>query len=204
MPTRNSVKAYTPDSFYHLYTRGVNKQAIFRDDVDKILFLSLLKRYLSAEKTRHPKHATYTSYADTVDLLAYCLMDNHIHLLVYLYDDTEAITGLMRRVMTTYSVYFNKKYDRLGPLFQSRYLASPIDSDAYLHHISRYIHRNPKMWSEYTYSSLHYYMSEAHADWVKPSRILELFDNDSQRYFEFVASMDDDDEETIATILAHE
>lgn len=204
MPTKNTRKAYAPDTYYHIYTRGVNKQAIFKDEADKVFFLGLLKRYLSKERSKRTKHAPYASYADCLDLLAYCLMNNHIHLLFYQHDEPRAIAALMRRVLTTYSMYFNRKYSRVGPLFQSRYLASQIDNDAYLHHISRYIHRNPAMWSEYPFSSLRYYMGDVHADWVKPKAILELFDDSPKRYMEFVVSMDEDDEETIPDYLAHE
>lgn len=204
MPTRNVIKQYAPESYYHLYSRGVDKQTIFRDEADKLLFLSLLKRYLSKKQLKRSKHAPYRSFASDIDLLAYCLMDNHIHLLVYQYEHAMAIADFMRRVMTTYSMYFNKKYGRVGPLFQSRYLASRIDSDSYLYHISRYIHRNPKLWSEYKFSSLRYYTGEARADWVKPYAILELFDDDPRKYMDFLASMDEDDEELIADYLAHE
>lgn len=204
MPSKNIMKAYAPDSYYHLYTRGVNKQVVFRDDADKTFFLALLKRYLSKEQARRDKHAPYASYADSLNLLAYCLMDNHLHLLFYQHKEPRAIADLMRRILTTYSMYFNKKYSRVGPLFQSRYLASRINDDAYLHHISRYIHRNPKPWSDYPYSSLRYYMNDAQADWVKPAVILELFDNSPERYLDFVAAMDEDDEEGIPEHLAHE
>ncbi len=204
MPTRNAIKVYAPKSYYHLYTRGVNKQTIFENDDDKLFFLGLLKRYLSKNRPTRVGHTPYASYADTLDLLAYCLMDNHIHLLFYQHDEPRAIAEFMRRVMTTYSMYFNKKHGRVGPLFQSRYLASRIDNDAYLHHISRYIHRNPKHWRKFPHSSLRYYMGKAQADWVKPAPILELFDNNAGRYLKFVADMDADDEENIPEFLAHE
>lgn len=203
MPAHNIVKEYAPDSYYHIYTRGVNKQAIFLEDDDKLFFLSLLKRYLSNEPSKRAKHGAYVSYAGSLELLTYCLMNNHVHLLFYQLDNIRAIADLMRRVLTTYSMYFNKKYDRVGPLFQSRYLASRIDSDAYLHHISRYIHRNPSHWSKYQFSSLRFYTHKAHADWVKPERILDLFENNHKRYLDFVASMDEDDEEVISNQLAH-
>lgn len=203
MPARNIVKEYASDSYYHIYTRGVNKQAIFLEDDDKLFFLSLLKRYLSNEPSKRVKHGAYVSYAGLLELLTYCLMNNHVHLLFYQLENIRAIADLMRRVLTTYSMYFNKKYDRVGPLFQSRYLASRIDSDAYLHHISRYIHRNPSQWSKYQFSSLRFYTHKAHADWVKPERILDLFENNPKRYLEFVASMDEDDEEVISNQLAH-
>ncbi len=203
MPTKNAIKLYTPDSYYHLYNRGVNKQPIFHEDCDKAYLLSLFKRYLSPDIKKRKGHIDYSTYSGQIDLLAYCLMNNHFHLLLYQHADPEAITGLMRRIMTSYSMYFNKKYDRVGPLFQGRYLASRIDSDPYLHHVSRYIHRNPKIWSEYEFSSLRYYTGEAQADWIKPATILELFDNSIEQYLSFLKDMDQDDEETMSEIIAH-
>jgi REP element-mobilizing transposase RayT len=204
MPKKNAIKVYAPDSYYHVYNRGVNKQPIFCGDEDKIFFLSLLKRYLSHDTSKRKGHSPYASYAGLLDLLAYCLMDNHIHLLVYQHGDVGSLSGFMRRIMTSYTLYFNKKYGRVGPLYQGRYLASRIDSDSYLYHISRYIHRNPRVWRSYKYSSLHYYTDDIHANWLLPNAILELFDNDKRRYLEFVASMDEDDEESIVGHLAHE
>lgn len=203
MPTKNIIKISVADSFYHLYSRGVNKQPIFADNDDYEFFLGLLKRYLSPESNKRTNRTPYKSYFTLVDLLAYCLMPNHIHLLIYQHNETDSLPGLMRRIMTSYSMYFNKKYNRTGPLFQSRYLASLIDNDPYLHHISRYIHRNPKLWSEYEFSSLKYYSGEAFADWVKPGAILKLFDSSPKKYLEFVANMDEDDEETIVDFMAH-
>ncbi|HMQ96029.1 MAG TPA: transposase [Candidatus Saccharibacteria bacterium] len=204
MPTRNSRKEYAPDTYYHVYSRGLNKQPIFFDEQDFSVFLGYLKRYLSYEASKRPNRKPVRSFASDIDLLSYCLMRNHVHLLFYQHEDERALSALLQRVFTVYSMYFNKKYTRVGPVFQSRYLASRIDNDPYLHHISRYIHRNPKIWSEYEFSSLRYYTGEAYADWVKPRAILELFDNNPRKYIEFVASMDEDDEETIVDFMAHE
>ena len=204
MPTRNSRKEYAPDTYYHVYSRGVNNQPIFLDEQDHVVFLGYLKRYLSNKPDKRPNRKPVRSLASDIDLLAYCLMQNHIHLLIYQHSDERALPALMQRVLTVYSMYFNKKYNRVGPVFQSRYLASRVDSNTYLHHISRYIHRNPKLWSEYEFSSLKYYTGDAYADWIKPGAILELFDNSPKKYFDFIASMDEDDEETIADFMAHE
>jgi hypothetical protein len=91
----------------------------------------------------------------------------------------------MRSLMTSYSMYFNKKYRRVGPVFQSRYRASRISQDNYLEHISRYIHLNPKGWEQYPYSSLKYYISSSVAEWISPNKILSLFPSQEQ-YEEFV------------------
>lgn len=204
MPTRNSRKEYAPETYYHMYSRGVNKQPIFHDEQDYGVLLGYMRRYLSLDSQKLPNGQAIRSFSNDIDLLSYCLMPNHVHFLFYQHEDERALPALLQRVFTTYSMYFNKKYDRVGPVFQSRYLASRIDNDPYLHHISRYIHRNPKLWSEYEFSSLRYYIGEAHADWVKPQAIMALFDNDPKQYLDFLASMDEEDEELIGDLMAHE
>lgn len=204
MPTRNTRKEYVAQTYYHVYSRGANKQPIFEEEQDYTVFLEYLHRYLSPERQLRPNGQIAHSFANYIDLLCYCLMPNHVHFLFYQYDDERALPALLQRIFTTYSMYFNKKYGRTGPVFQSRYLASRIDSDSYLYHISRYIHRNPSFWSEYEFSSLRYYIGEAQADWVKPQAIMDLFDNDPSRYLKFVSTADEDDEEQIVDSMAHE
>lgn len=190
MPSRNLVKMYTKDTYYHIYNRGINKNLIFKDDDDYRVLLNLLKRYLSNEKVTDNKGREYEGLADDVELLAYCLMPNHFHLLVYQLQD-QGTTKLLRRVMTAYVKYFNRKYQRLGPLFQSYFKASRIDNEAYLWHISRYIHLNPDQWHEYPYSSYGYYIGERHADWIRPGRILQLHQQSGSDYQEFIADYQD-------------
>ncbi len=91
----------------------------------------------------------------------------------------------MRSLMTSYSMYFNRKYKRVGPVFQSRYKASRISTDEYLDHISRYIHLNPREWENYPYSSFRYYRGDSEVDWLLPGKILELFPG-TEQYIEFV------------------
>lgn len=92
---------------------------------------------------------------------------------------------LMRSLMTSYSMYFNRKYKRVGPVFQSRYRASRISQNSYLEHISRYIHLNPYDWENYPYSSLRYYLDKARAEWIHPNEIVQIFPSREQ-YLEFV------------------
>lgn len=186
MVSRNTVKVDVPDSYYHIYARGASRQPIFLDDQDYRVFLSLLERYLSPHEIRDGAGMPYDKLADDISLLCYCLMRNHFHLLVYQAHE-HAMTRLMRGVMTSYSRYFNKKYQRSGSVFESRYKASRISSDEYLLHISRYIHLNPKEWQSYPHSSLAYYVSGGHTpDWLQPARIQELF-GDAAAYEEFLA-----------------
>ena len=205
VPSRNILKQYAADHYYHVYSRGVAKQVIFLDEQDYLFFISLFKRYLSNEPSASPARVPYPWYGQRIDLLAYCLMPNHIHLLFYQRDE-KAITELMRSMMTSYSMYFNRRYKRVGPVFQSRYLASLIDQDSYLQHISRYIHLNPKEWQSYGYSSLGYYLKSRTAEWIKPQPMLDLFENNSGQYLSFLKDYESHKQmlEEIKWELAHE
>lgn len=174
MPSRNIIKIDIPDSYYHIYARGINKRKIFNDDNDYRYFINLLRRYLSSEDIRNKNGVSYLKLFDYLEVLAYCQMQNHFHLLVYQIHEG-AMSQLMRSVMTSYSIYFNRKYKRRGPLFESRYKASRINSDDYLMHISRYIHLNPNDWQNHPHSSIHYYESGEEGDWLKSGKILDLF-----------------------------
>src|SRR5262245_7444609 len=111
-------------------------------------------------------------------------MPNHIHLFIYQLDES-ALKNFMQSLMTSYGMYFNKTYKRVGPVFQSRYRASRITDDTYLQHISRYIHLNPSDWRTSTKTSLDFYTSKRQADWVKPQKILELFSS-ADEYLNFL------------------
>ncbi len=127
-------------------------------------------------------------------------MPNHVHLLIY-QRQQKAMAEFMRSLLTSYSMYFNKKYKRSGPLFESRYKASMILDDSYLQHITRYIHLNPRQWRDYEYSSLPYYLHQVTDEWIEPKRILELFSSPE----EYLAFMEDYEEnKEMMGILKHE
>ena len=200
MPSRNVIKQDIADGFYHVYTRGHGRQKIFRDEQDYITFLTLLQRYLSAEEARDPYGVPYPNFYNKLELLAYCLMPNHIHLFVYQHQ-IQAMGQFMRSLLTSYSRYFNKKYKQSGSLFESRYKASLISDDAYLEHISRYIHLNPHNWQEYEYTSLPYYLQHEEVSWIRPKRVLERFASPGE-YFEFMK--DYVEQKKILEIIKHE
>lgn len=185
MPSRNVVKLDLPETYYHIYARGASRKEIFLDEADYQVFLNLLKRYLSKKPTKDANGREYTNYYDAIELIAYCLIPNHFHLMAYQHDE-KLITALMRAVLTSYSRYFNNKYDRSGPLFETRYKSSRISSDTYLMHISRYIHLNPKNWLAWQWSSRDYFLGKYSASWVRPTRVLELFHNSPEKYRQFV------------------
>jgi len=116
-------------NFYHVYNRGVDKQPIFKDDLDRVRFIKNLIFFKSREDA-------------SLEILAYCLMDNHYHFLIEEKVD-KAVARLMHRIGIGYTLYFNKKYKRSGCIFESGYKCKLISSDGYLFHIFRYIHLNP-------------------------------------------------------------
>jgi putative transposase len=180
------LKQDAPDSFQHVYARGHSKHKIFIDEQDYLTFLNLLQRYLSAEEAHDPYGVPYPNFYNKLELLAYCLMPNHFHLLIY-QRQPRAMAQFMQSVLTSYSRYFNKKYRRTGSLFESRYKASMISDDSYLEHISRYIHLNPREWRDYEYSSLPYYLQRDEVSWIRPKRIIESFST-PEEYLEFVGN----------------
>ena len=189
MPSRNVTKEQVPDSYYHVYARGSNKQNIFQEAADYKYFLKLFERYLSRKPAISKTGETYPHFYGSIEILAYCLMTNHFHVLIY-QKDVPYLEKFMRSLMTSYSRYFNLKYKRTGGVFESRYKAVRIDQQSYLEHISRYIHLNPRLWESYKFSSLAYYRGEAPPVWLSPSKILDLFSSNSS-YMEFVADYEE-------------
>lgn len=186
MPVRNTVRVHAPNTYFHVYNRGVEHRTIFLDDDDYEFFLSLFGRHLSNQQNMSKDGNVYPYYRDLVQLVAYCLMPNHFHLLVYQHEDTKGISQLMTSVAVAYSMYFNKKYHRRGPLFENRFKASPIFADSYLQHITRYIHLNPKDYKSWRYSSYRSFISIDCPEWLNPEPVLVLFSG-KQDYMDFVA-----------------
>ncbi len=189
MPSRNANKIQVPESYYHVYVRGNNKQIIFANQLDFHYFINLFERYLSNKESHNSDNYLYPNYLGKIRLIAYCMMPNHFHLLVYQVD-TPYLEKFMRSLMTSYGKYFNLKYKRTGPIFESRYKAVRIDNESYLQHISRYIHLNPKLWQDYKYSSIQYYLDEEAPEWIDTTDVNNSFTS-RQQYFEFLSDYED-------------
>ena len=140
------------DEYYHLYNRGVDKRIIFNDQNDYRRFLVLL--YLSNSKQevrlgdRFQRKSTLSDSfreevsGELVSIGGYCLMPNHFHLLVR--EKVEnGISTFMKKLLTGYSMYFNKKYERTGTLFEGRFKAVHVNNDRYLEYLFSYLHLNP-------------------------------------------------------------
>lgn len=196
MPSKNKIKIYGENVFYHAYNRGYNKQRVFRDEQDYKTFLYLLRKYLEPgfkEMRFAPNGEQYFVEPDhvykEVELLAFCLMPNHFHFLVF-QKTSKGMTKLLRRVMTSYSIYFNTKYKLEGSPFQDIYKAVDIKTEEQLIHVSRYIHLNPvetmnRALENYPYSSFQFFLSKGCPKWLKPDKVLKVFSK-RKNYRKFV------------------
>lgn len=138
---------FSIDEFYHIYNRGNNKSAIFYNDSDRKRFIKLLYVCNSATpvvfKTIQGHPLDKIKRGDTlVDIGAYCLMPNHFHLLLKEKEEG-GISRFLEKLLTGYSMYFNKRYERTGKLFEGRFRAQHVDTDEYLKYLFAYIHLNP-------------------------------------------------------------
>jgi len=111
---------------YHLLVRGNNRGSLFYDDEDRQRYLVTLARITSE---------------NCATVLGYCLMDNHVHLLIKA--SLDKISNLMHRLGVSYAYYFNMKYEHTGHVFQNRYKSENVEDDIYLKTVIRYIHHNP-------------------------------------------------------------
>ncbi len=151
---------------YHVMLRGVNQQQIFEVDEDREKFIQVLKDCKAISE---------------FEIYAYCLMGNHIHLL--LREISEPIEQVMKRIATRYVYWYNIKYQRVGHLFQDRFKSEPVDNDAYLLTVLRYIHQNPikagicKKLEAYKYSSFNEYLASAQL--IDCDFIFDIIDKES-------------------------
>ncbi len=201
MTAKNRIKTYVANTFYHVYNRGVEKRTIFLDEKDFKVFLSYLKFYLMPTLTlRGASPKSYpsqqlTNHHQKIQLIAYCLMPNHFHLLLK-QTDVDSMTSFLRALCTRYSMYFNKRYARVGSLFQGRYKAVLIDNEMQFLYLTKYIHRNPLDLSgyqpsnllEYPYSSYRNFTGVIHQVWIDPSDIIYRNSNNNPQstYQKFV------------------
>lgn len=206
MPAKNVVKFYISNSIYHIYNRGVEKRKIFMDEQDNKVFLNYLKEYLSAplQGVTLQSRNLLSKYFDEIELLAFCLMPNHIHLLIK-QKNKNSIAKFTKSIFSRYSIYFNKKYNRKGSLFEGTYRATNVINKDYLLDITRYIHRNPLKFTKNlvdTYSSYAHYLNHINIPWVKNEEVIEYFNESSfiknkniKNYKEFIENFKYQNEE---------
>ena len=130
-----TVREKSSTGIYHVMIRGVNKQVIFEQSGDYLKFVTLLQQSVEPKdnlgKLLPPKCRFY----------AYCLMPNHVHLVIQ--EKQESISETIQRIATAYALYYNKKYERCGHLFQDRFKSEPVNDEGYFLTLLRYVHQNP-------------------------------------------------------------
>lgn len=186
MPNRKVILA--TGEYYHIYNRGVAKQPIFKTQRDYQRFLQTMIFYqvekpatkFSDANLRQPSNRKSLK----VDIICYCLMPNHFHLLLKQNSDN-GISTYMSRVSNSFTRYFNTRHDRVGPLFQGRFKAVHIESNEQLIHLSRYIHLNPLVnfivvnLRHYKWSSFTEYIHETKNNYCSKDIILKQFSSPS-------------------------
>ena len=181
MPRKARLKSKS--GIYHVMVRGINRQNIFEDQEDYIKFIQVLQKY--KEKSGF-------------NIFAYCLMSNHVHLL--LKTGLEPLEQVMRRICGSYVYWYNLKYQRIGNLFQDRFRSEPVENDAYFLTAQRYIHQNPLKAGlagsieQYKWSSYNDYVNKTKL--IDAGFLLEFFNADIKKavkgFIEYVNEVNND------------
>ena len=179
MPRKNIVKTYVENGIYHIYNRGNDHKPIFHSEEDYLVFLELLQRYLLKPSRIYQR---LKNYSDKIELLAFCLMENHFHfLLKQISNNVREISEFMQSILTSYSMIFNNRNNKVGHLWESNYKARLIENEFDLLGTSKYIHLNPssdfKEANSYPYSSIRCYTSpnnENNLEFVNTKEIFRI------------------------------
>ncbi|HHU29921.1 MAG: transposase [Bacillota bacterium] len=164
---------------YHIMLRGINQQQILEDREDNKKFIEILKdcKLISGFK-----------------LYAYCLMGNHLHLIIRI--EKEPLEQVFKRICGRYAYWYNAKYCRVGHLFQDRFKSEPIEDEKYFLSVFRYIHQNPvkaglvKKLEEYPYSSYNCYVKSKGDSLVDTDFVLDMMDREQLEVFHSEESED--------------
>jgi putative transposase len=173
-------RVWYPGATYHITARGNRRTALFEDQNDYLTYLSILEDV----RSQYP-----------FILHSYCLMTNHIHL--QLETTSHHIQLIMKEMHSRYAIYFNRRHDYIGHLFQGRYGAKLIDSVAYFLDASRYIHLNPveanivQFPHDYRWSSYPAYITSTRNPHVFTSKILSYFPEPKQIYYQYFVERQD-------------
>lgn len=147
MPRGKRIRSAT--GVYHIMVRGINKEDIFIDERDRTQYLKLL----------------YDVFKETqTDIMAYCLMSNHVHLLLKENEEDE-LSLFMKKLSIRYALWFNDRYDRIGHLFQGRFKSEVVENEAYYRTVMRYILQNPV--KAKIASAAHCYKWSSYAETIK-------------------------------------
>ena len=142
------LREFSNSKIYHIIIKGIDEGTIFYDDEDRSVFLNKLK--ITKKKYKYK-------------VLAYCLMNNHVHLVISI--ENENLSKGIQSLIIRYASYFNRKYDRKGPFVQNRFNSKKVESQRYFLEVCRYVHRNPEKagiekTDKYKWSSYHEYIGK--------------------------------------------
>ena len=172
MPRSSRSKSST--GYHHIMLRGINRSNIFESDQDKAFFLNSM--YRAREKS-------------SFKVIGYCLMNTHVHLLLL---ESEEIGVSIKRITVSYVQWFNRKYNRVGHLFQNRYKSEPIEDERYLMAVLRYIHQNPikagmvKEAAKYNWSSYNEYLKMYDSNnYLIDEEIMKAYFDSKKSFIEF-------------------
>jgi len=161
-------RQYGDTGIYHIIIRGNNQENLFYDNEDRIFMLQRLRKYVKQLE---------------IDLYAYCLMGNHVHLLIG--KGNYSMPLFVKKLTCSYVYYFNHKYERTGHLFQGRYKSEPVENIEYFKTVYRYIIQNPEKagicyYSKYDWSSYHLISEEK--SFISNTFTIQLFENRTNLY----------------------
>lgn len=199
------IRNFNPNTYHHIFNRGSFKQKIFRKQKDYDTFIDILKYYLrypelsplsklSKIKLQKTDRQTTKPYY----LIAYCLMPNHFHFLLFQKEKSPTLSDFMKKISITYAMYFQQQYQHSGTLFQGKFKSVKVFDNEQLLYLTKYIHLNPVKITEgsdpsiYPYSSLRDYLllNKAEKDWLDSTAILKKFYpkslNPQQKYLSFI------------------
>ena len=151
------------DRFYHIYNKGINATSIFSNNDNKRYFLKQLKLYLK----------------DQISIYAYCLMDNHFHLVIKINSDPDIVTQSFSNFFNSYAKAYNKHIGRTGSLFEKHFKRIRLENEEYLKNLIIYVHMNPKHhldmdFKEFVFSSYQTILSEKETK-IERKTVLDIF-----------------------------
>lgn len=187
LPNKYRTITFMGPTYLHVYNRGIDRREVFENADDYDHMINLLERYLGPQVRRNEFNSVYPNYSGRMELLAFCLMPNHFHLMLQT-QDLETSTKFMQSLKTSYCKYFNAQHGRSGYVFESRYHKRLVDAESDYLHLSRYIHLNAlaltPRYQNYAYSSLQYYLNDNAPSWLTTNQVLSSFSSfDEYRQF---------------------
>lgn len=174
------LRRYSNSKVYHIILKGIDNQDIFYEDSDRRIFL---KNILSSKENFY------------YEIFAYCLMTNHVHMIVRA--ENEMLSKAMQSLVVRYSHYFNKKYKRTGPFLQNRFKSKTVENQRYFLDVCKYVHKNPEKAGisrvkDYEWSSYKEYIGNEII--INKKILLYYFNNKIEEFIKFTTEIDEANE----------